>query len=146
MNTEITERNGGWALYDGNCAFCRAWVARGYRVLRRRGFKLAALQAPWVQTRFGLKAETLLNEMRLITADGRNLGGADALIEIARSIWWMSPVSTLARLPGAMAVLRATYRWFAARRHCFGGACQLPHKGSRRSPNHSVTSSFYEMP
>jgi len=54
VTTEITEQNSGWVLYDGECAFCRAGVARSYRLLRRRGFKFAALQASWVAERFGL--------------------------------------------------------------------------------------------
>jgi len=94
----------------------------------------------------GLDTESLLKEMRLITTDGRNLGGADALVEIARAIWWAWSVSLLARLPGVMPVLRIAYRCLAARRHCFGGVCKLRAARGKRSPDHSVTSSFYELP
>ena len=142
----MTECNGGWVLYDGDCELCRAWAGRGYRVLQRRGFKLAALQLPWVRAKFGLDAETLLTEMRLITMDGRSLGGADALIEIARAIWWAWPLSVFARVPGARPLLRRAYRWLAARRHCSSGACGLSGRRAGSSPDHSVTSAFYKLP
>lgn len=146
MNTEITETTKGWVLYDGQCAFCRGWLSRSYRLLRRRGFKFATLQSPWVSTRFGLNQADLLQEMRLILADGRKLGGADALIEIARSIWWARPLYLLSRFPGAKQVLRATYRWIARNRHCLGGSCRVPNAHPKHSPDHSVTSGFYELP
>ena len=64
--------------------------------------------------------------MCLQLAGGRELGGADALVEIARRIWWAWPLFALAQLPGAMLVLRAGYRKFAANRHCLRGACRRP--------------------
>lgn len=141
----MTERNGGWVLYDGDCQLCRAWAGRSYRVLRRRGFKLAALQLPWVRAKFGLGADTLLTEMRLIMANGRSFGGAEALIEIARPIWWAWPFTVFARIPGAMPLLRRAYRWLAARRDCSSGVCSLPGH-SDHAVKHSVTSAFYELP
>jgi predicted DCC family thiol-disulfide oxidoreductase YuxK len=146
VNTEITERCAGWILYDGDCAFCRGWVARGYRILRRRGFKFATLQSPWVSTRFAIDSDTLMQEMRLILSDGKRLGGADALLEIARRIWWMSPFYHLSGLPGVKAAMRTAYRCLARNRHCLGRACQLPRSAAKHSPDHSITSGFYELP
>ena len=133
-------------LYDGDCALCRAWAGRTYRLLRRRGFRMAPLRSPWTQARFGLEPNSLLTEMRLITTDGKRLGGADALIEIARNIWWAWPLSLAARLPGIRPLLRIAYRHLAARRHCSTGACALHAEGSLHSSEHSVTSAFYELP
>ncbi len=146
VNAEITETNCGWILYDGECAFCRAGVARCYRMLRRRGFKFAALQAPWVAPRFGLPLAGLLVEMRLALPDGRILGGADALMELARGIWWARPVYWLSRLPGAMPLLRVAYRGIAVRRHCLSRGCRMPGVRSLHNPEHSITSGFYELP
>lgn len=142
MNTEITETNKGWVLYDGECPLCRRWVGWVYRPLRRRGFKFATLQAPWVREKFKLKDNEPLREMRVITPDGRNFGGADALAELARAVWWAWPFYLSSLIPGTRAILRRGYEWIAQRRHCLGGACQLP----GHTPEHSVTSAFYKMP
>lgn len=56
--------------------------------------------------------------MRVLTRDGCVFGGADAVIFLARQVWWMRPLAWIARLPGATAVLRSLYRRVAARRHC----------------------------
>ena len=45
------------------------------------------------------------------------LGGADALMELCRHIWWGWPLWLLSRFPGVMRLLRWLYRRVAARRH-----------------------------
>jgi predicted DCC family thiol-disulfide oxidoreductase YuxK len=145
VNTETTENEAGWILYDGDCALCTRWVARLYRPLRRRGFRFAPLQAPWVGERFGLGSEDPLFEMRLVTPGGRTLGGADAVAEICRSLWWVWPVWLLFQLPGGAPIFRSAYRWLARHRHCLGGSCEINGRHSH-SPDHSVSSSFYELP
>jgi predicted DCC family thiol-disulfide oxidoreductase YuxK len=146
VNTEKNEMIAGWVLYDGECAICTRWVARFYHPLRRRGFRLAPLQTPGIAERFGLKEEGLLNEMRLVTRDGHILGGADALAEIARALWWTWPVWLAYQLPGAKPVLRAAYRWLARNRYCLGGACRIGMDGKHTGTDHRVTSSFFEIP
>ncbi len=71
-----------------------------------------------------LPAGELLTEMRALTPDGRVFGGGDAVIWLAKGIWWAWPLYALAQLPGMRAALRAAYRWVAARRSCPGGACK----------------------
>lgn len=146
MNTEITETRKGWVVYDAECRICRNWAARSYRVLRRRGFGLVPFHVAWVRKELGLKDGQLPDEMRLLTPDGKNPGGADAIIEIMRSIWWALPVVLLARIPGVMEVLRAAYRFLARRRYCINGTCKVPNAGAHHTPEHSVTSGFYEIP
>ena len=138
---EITERKDsfrGWVVYDAECAFCRSGARRWGKLLLRRGFRLAALQSAWARGR--LPAETLLNEMRLIEPEGRVLGGADALLQIARTFWWARPFAALAGLPVFKPALRRAYLAFARRRHCAGGACAAPPCKRRR------TIVFLEMP
>ena len=106
----------GWVLYDGDCAFCLGMVRRFRAVVERRGFCLAPLQTPWVRERLALPDDELLAQMLLLTSDGR-LGGADALVEIARHIWWGWPLFALSKLPGARPLLAAGYCWMARRRH-----------------------------
>src|SRR5258708_16067523 len=81
---------------------------------------MAPLQAPWVLKRLKLDPQTPLTEMRLLKANGDTIGGADAIVEVARQIWWGWPVFALSRIPGMMPLFRALYRGVAARRHCLG--------------------------
>jgi hypothetical protein len=83
------------------------------------------LQDPRVPELLGLPFDKLLREMRLLTSDGNQYGGADALIYLAGRIWWAWPVYAAAHLPGVRGALRAAYRWFAPRRSCLNGVCTL---------------------
>ena len=123
MNTEMTRIKDihwlqGWVLYDGDCPFCTRWAERFERILTRRGFDVAPLQAPWVRECLDLRLEEPLSEMRVLTPAGRIFGGADAVIFLARAIWWAWPLCALARLPGMHLLVRKSYRWFATRRYC----------------------------
>ena len=141
----MTEVVTGWILYDGKCALCARWLARVYRPLSRRGFRFAPLQAPWVAERFRLETAGLLREMRLVTRGGRTFGGADAVAELARRVWWAWPTWLLYQVPGLPTICRAAYRWVARNRHCAGGACRIS-DGPRATPDHRVSSSFYDWP
>lgn len=95
-------------------------------MLHRHRFNLAPLQMPWTQKRLGLKTGEPLVEMKLLTEYGQIYGGADALAQIARRIWWAWPLFALAHIPGAAILLRTLYQRIAANRNCIGNACQLP--------------------
>jgi predicted DCC family thiol-disulfide oxidoreductase YuxK len=117
----------GWVVYDGACGVC-AGLARRFRpLLERRGFALVPLQAPWMSSRlrfsYGIPLEKLLDEMRVLTADGRALAGGDAVLFLAARIWWARPLAAIASLPPFRALLHRAYRWFAARRHRFSQSC-----------------------
>src|SRR5690348_18475334 len=81
--SEITDRKGrraaGWVFYDGECEFCRSLARRFRSTLEKRGFGLAPLQDPRVATLLGLAPNLLLQEMRVLTAEGEVLGGAQAV-------------------------------------------------------------------
>jgi predicted DCC family thiol-disulfide oxidoreductase YuxK len=132
-------------VYDGDCTMCRTWAGRTYRILRRRGFRMAAFKVPWVRQQLNLKDEQIPGEMLLLTPQGSCFGGADAIVQISKTIWWAFPLYALAKIPGVRALLRRLYRFLAARRNCVGRSCRLPAKRVH-SPDHSITSSFYELP
>ena len=81
---------------------------------------------PWTQKQLGLKPGEPLVEMKLLTEDGQIYGGADALAQIARRIWWAWPLFALTQIPGTAILLRGIYQRIAANRNCIGNACQLP--------------------
>jgi predicted DCC family thiol-disulfide oxidoreductase YuxK len=112
-------------FYDADCRFCVDWARRFERVLGRRRLELVPLQTPGAGAALGLRDELLLDEMRLRLQDGEVFGGAAAVVEIARRIWWAWPFWALSQLPGAMRPLRATYRRIARRRGCTSGACEI---------------------
>lgn len=132
MNTEITDKNAkeprGWIFYDAECALCRRWVFRTERLLNRRRFEFIPLQTAWAKERLGLTDVTALLEMRLLLADGRIFGGADAVIETARKIWWAWPIWAISKIPGMIFIFRAIYRFIAARRNCVNNACAVTHR------------------
>ncbi|MCB1128923.1 MAG: DUF393 domain-containing protein [Verrucomicrobiae bacterium] len=137
----------GWVFYDGDCPLCCGAVHRFRRLLTRRGFGLRPLQSPGTAQLLGLEQRDLLREMRLLAPDGRSFGGADALVEIARHIWWAWPLWFVSRLPGAGVILQAAYRRVASKRHCFGGKCSIDrHRASTTSKCRRRPRSFLELP
>ena len=129
----------GWLLYDADCGFCTRWAWRIALFVGPRGFHLAPLQAPWVRARLALSESDLLHELRVLTAGDAVYGGADALVYLARQLWWAWPVAALAWLPGMMPLSRAAYRWVARHRHRLSAACALPHSVGRPERSHHPT-------
>ncbi len=126
--SEMTDSKGrraraGWVFFDADCSFCTALARRFRRVLEPRGYGLAALQDPRVQQLLALPSGQLLLEMRVLTQEGKQIGGADAFVFLAREVWWAWPLYALAQVPGMKRILRAGYGWVAARRNCAAGAC-----------------------
>lgn len=151
MNAEITDKTAkpaptiqGWVFIDASCPLCTAAVRRWGAVWERRGFQFVALQADWARARLGPRPGELPAEMKLLLADGRLLGGWDAVIHLGRAVWWLWPVATAAGLPGINALGWRAYRWLAANRHCLGGACAWSSAKPRR-PHHAATT-FLELP
>jgi predicted DCC family thiol-disulfide oxidoreductase YuxK len=109
----------GWILYDAECRMCRDMMRRFEKTFSTRGFVFTPLQLE-------LKPGERPTEMRVRTADGLDLGGVDAVLFLARFVWWGRPLRWFAKLPGAKTLLRRVYREIAFRRSCGSGACLLP--------------------
>ncbi len=122
----------GWLFFDAECDFCTRsarWIAP---ILRRRGMAVAPLQDPRVGALLGMNRELLLRELRFLLSDGKQYGGADAVVAVAREIWWAHPLVWFAKLPGAMKVLHFGYRWVATQRSCAATdhtECSMARKG-----------------
>jgi len=108
----------GWIFYDRDCNLCRELALRFENAFAKRGFHFEPLQHEWVQRRLNLTRDEALEEMRVLTTAGKVFGGADAVIYLARQVWWGAPLAFLARLPFVHARLDRLYRWVAAHRTC----------------------------
>jgi predicted DCC family thiol-disulfide oxidoreductase YuxK len=124
--TDRKERSArGWLFFDAECRFCThiaRWLAP---ILRRRGLGVAPLQDARVGALLGMPRRELLKELRFLMSDGTQAGGANAVLAVARELWWARPLIWLAALPGMMEVLDAGYRWVAARRGCSSELCDV---------------------
>src|SRR6266567_3854149 len=133
----------GRILYDGDCRSCAGAAKRFERIFRRRGFLFLPLQTDWVMKRLDLEPGAPLEEMRVLTSNGRDIGGADAVIFLGRQIWWARPFVALARLPGMHNVLDRGHRLIAAHRGCDHIGCSLK---ERRSLDRRFCKSAAEKP
>jgi predicted DCC family thiol-disulfide oxidoreductase YuxK len=135
LTSEYTDGKGrharGWLFFDAECPFCtRAarWIAP---ILARRGFAVAPLQDPRVGSLLGLSRYALLRELRFLTSDGAQFGGADAVLAVARGIWWAQPLVWISKIPKIMSLLRSGYRWFAQQRSCVAASCEVPRSSTQ---------------
>jgi len=133
--SEYTDGKGrharGWLFFDADCKFCTRiarWLAP---ILERRGMALAPLQDPRVAELLGLSGPELLYELRFLLGNGASCGGADAVLAVARQIWWAYPLVWLSNIPGVMDLLRKAYRWIAARRSCAATVCSPGHSSEQ---------------
>jgi predicted DCC family thiol-disulfide oxidoreductase YuxK len=130
LSSEMTDAKGrrapqGWVLFDRDCRICTSLVRRLRQTFEKRGFGLAALQDPRVAVLLGLPPDQLLREMRVVTTKNEMYGGAEAIVYLAKQIWWGWPVYVAAKLPGVLRILKAGYRWFADHRRCSASKCSI---------------------
>jgi len=125
--TDRKERRArGWLFFDAECAFCTRiarWLAPA---LARRGLALAPLQDARVGALLGLSRLELLKEMRFLSSGGTQLSGADAVLGVAREVWWARPFARSVEWTGTKGLMDMAYRWIAARRGCNAGICAVP--------------------
>jgi predicted DCC family thiol-disulfide oxidoreductase YuxK len=129
LTSEFTDGKGrharGWVFFDAECGFCTRLARRIAPLLATRGISLAKLQDPRVPKLLGLPPEEVLREIRYLNADGKQFGGADAIVEVAREFWWAAPLVWFSKIPGGIQILRAGYRCVASRRKCIGATCAV---------------------
>jgi predicted DCC family thiol-disulfide oxidoreductase YuxK len=118
-------------LYDGQCAFCRKSVDLLRRLdwLGRLAFADARDPAQ-VPGGVALDPERLLEEMHVLTADGRRVyHGFGALRWLSWRLPLLWPVAPLLYVPGVPALGQRLYLWVARNRFrlvpCHGGVCTL---------------------
>lgn len=120
-------------IYDGQCNFCRGQVTN-LRRLDLGGSKLSflSLHDPRVADRYpDLTYDDLMEQMYVVTADGRKHGGSDAVRYLSRrlpALWVLAPIL---HFPGTAKLWRWAYHQVAKRRYkiagksCDGDTCNL---------------------
>lgn len=135
LTSEFTDGKGrharGWLFYDAECVFCTRIARIVAPILKSGGLAMAALQDPRVGALLGLSCAELLREIRFLRSDGKQFGGADAVVAVAREIWWARPLAWLANIPGMMSFLRSLYHRIAIRRSCAAHICAPSHAHRR---------------
>lgn len=103
-------------IYDGDCGFCQKTARLAQRWANGR-FAIAPWQAiPNRLQSLGLTEEDGLRQVWFVDGNGRLTGGAEAVNEVLRWVWWAKPVALLYRLPGVHTLEDWGYRWVAANR------------------------------
>jgi predicted DCC family thiol-disulfide oxidoreductase YuxK len=114
--SEISSK--AWILYDSDCALCTRYIKRIESPFKRLGFGIAPLKTDWVARKLVHRKRGRPDEMVVITFNGQALGGADAIIYLAKFTWWAWPLSVLSKVPGIRYALSQLYSILARSRHC----------------------------
>lgn len=118
-------------LYDGFCRFCSRESKRLARLTRQRVEHLD-FQEPGTLERFpGITYEDCMEEMILVTPDGRVFGGAEAIVRALGTRLLYRLLLLPYFVPGFRQLVDATYRMVSRIRYrlagggCDGGTCEL---------------------
>jgi predicted DCC family thiol-disulfide oxidoreductase YuxK len=129
LSNDYTDTKGrhanGFLFFDADCVFCTKIARRLQPILQRRNVAVAPLQDPRVASLLGLSHEKLMREIHLLMSDGTRYGGADAVVALARQIWWARPLVWLSKIPGVTPLLHFGYRYVAANRNCSSVNCAV---------------------
>jgi predicted DCC family thiol-disulfide oxidoreductase YuxK len=105
-------------IYDGDCAFCRRQVQRLARWDGRHRLAYVSLHDPLVAERYpDLSRDQLMQQMFVVTPDGRRHGGADAFRYLSRRLPRLWPLAPLLHVPFSLPAWRWFYRQIARRRY-----------------------------
>lgn len=106
-------------IYDGNCGFCRCWLAWARQSLGDR-LEYLPLQDPHIPGRFpNLSRDRLEESVHLVEPDGTVYCGARAVFEALELGWSSLPIRAYRRIPGVGPVSELGYRFVARHRSFF---------------------------
>jgi predicted DCC family thiol-disulfide oxidoreductase YuxK len=114
-------------IFDGECGFCRAQVARLDRWDRGGRLAFLSLHDPRVAERYpDLSQEDLLAAMYLVTPTGERHRGAAAARYLSRKLPRMWLLAPLLHIPGSLPCWQWMYDQVARRRYLLGGRVADP--------------------
>ena len=102
-------------IYDGQCGFCRRWVARARRWDRHGVVRVLPLQDDEARAVSGRPVALLRRAVHFVRPDGAVFAGAAATREFFRYVpgGWL--VRAFGAIPGVMPIAESTYRFVARR-------------------------------
>lgn len=126
-------------LYDGRCRFCKTQVTRLWRCDFSGRLAFLSLHDPRVGELYpDLTHEQLMQQMYVVTPDGRRLGGIHAFRRLSRIMPLLWPIAPALHLPGTFPIWNWCYQQVARRRYMFGkveacedGACEIHFRKSK---------------
>ena len=125
LPSPVDRPEGDVVIYDGACRMCRGQMRRLHWWDRRGRLAFISLHAPEVRQRWpDLPHDRLMQEIAVITHNGRQFWGPTAIRYLTRrvpSLWWAMP---LLHIPGSMVLWRRLYRWVARNRYWFAGTVE----------------------
>jgi predicted DCC family thiol-disulfide oxidoreductase YuxK len=111
-------------IYDGDCGFCRRWVARLRKVT---GERLSYEPSQSASPRFPqIPLENYHHSVQLVDPKGKVYQGAEAVyrgLSVVPILSWL--VWMYRWIPGFAWVSEKVYRWVANNRHSLSGSCEL---------------------
>lgn len=115
--------------YDGNCALCRAQMARLRQLDKAGRLGFSDISAPdFLPASLGVSKVALGTEIHALTADGHLFVGLDSVIAAYRAVgrgWLVAPL----RIGFLRPLFVAMYRWLARNRYrlsrCADGMCKI---------------------
>lgn len=111
---KATPRDLPLLVFDGDCAFCRRWIARWQRrtggAVEYAPFQEAATSLPQIPPDVFTKAVVF------IWPSGRIALGADAVFDLCNFMPSWRWLTSLSHFPGLLPIARLVYRWVAANR------------------------------
>jgi protein-S-isoprenylcysteine O-methyltransferase Ste14/predicted DCC family thiol-disulfide oxidoreductase YuxK len=124
-------------LYDGFCKFCTAGAKQLAALARPGAVELVSFQDPGVLDRFpGISHDACMQQMYLVTADGRTFGGFEAAVRAVATRPVIGWIAYGYYLPGVRLLFDLIYALIAANRYrlmgkavaagdCDGGTCAV---------------------
>jgi predicted DCC family thiol-disulfide oxidoreductase YuxK len=105
-------------IYDGSCLVCSkamAWIEKNQC---QGAFEMVPCQSDHVFVRFPhVEKAACMRALHLVLPNGSTVAGEQALPEIMKRLDNFRGAADLFGVPGARALSRAFYRWFAERRY-----------------------------
>lgn len=145
-DTEVVQPNPGWhgpkslLIFDGECRFCRSQIAFLKRLDVTSKLEFLSLHDARVSVLLpDLSFEQLMEQMWLLTPNGKRFGGAEVIRFLSRSMPLLFPIAPLMHIPFSMPLWQwlygivARYRYKIAGKSCDGGTCHV-HFGPPKQP------------
>ncbi|MBW3598347.1 MAG: DUF393 domain-containing protein, partial [Planctomycetes bacterium] len=108
-------------IYDGHCRFCTSQVRKLARWDGRNRLVFVSLHDARVAERYpDLTHEQMMEQMYVVTPDGRRYGGAAAFRYLTRRLPKFWPLAPLLHIPLSLPLWQWTYRQVARRRYRWG--------------------------